>query len=453
MLKRLPLLIAVLALTVWAGNFIIRNFLAVSLITYGQGVESRDAALGYVPANAEVLAARARYLLLRSEEPRGEEAIADLQRAVASSPNDYRYWLELGKAQGGNDQFQQAENSLQRAIELAPRYFEPRWALANLRLRAGKLDQAQSDFREAIALSGSLYGNASPRPDRNATLNAFNAITGALGMNLDALRNVTPKDAAAQAYLAEFFATHDAMEQALEIWRRLPSAGSDAEPDSYRELSFQLLRELQAKNRFDQAREVWRKFAESESSATNGDGDNLITNAGFEQIPLSEKYAALIDPPSGFDWIIRRHPEVRAIRSNDLSHSGSHSLHLIFAASMSAEFQDIFQLVAVETLRQYRLSYFLKTKNVSPLADEAPFVEITDAANPSGFNLRSVAPSGTLDWHQQSITFTTTENTRGLRLTIRSPQLKVDRTRIAEIWLDDFKLERIEAGVSVPPNR
>lgn len=452
MLKRLPLLIAVLALALWAGNFIIRDFLAASLITYGQGVESRDAAVNYAPANAEALAARARYLLMRSEEPRNDDAIADLMRAVAASPNDYRYWLELGKARGGNDQFQQAEDSLQRAIELAPRYFEPRWALANLRLRTGKLDQAQADFRQAITLSGSLYGNASPRPDRNATLNAYNAMTGAMGVNLDALRSVTPQDSAAQAYLAEFFATHDAIDQALEIWRRLPAAGIDAEPNSYRELSFQLLRELQAKNRFGEARDVWRKFAESESSATNGQ-DNLITNGGFEQTPLSEKYPTLIDPPSGFDWIIRRHPEVRAIRSNDVSHSGSYSIHLTFAASMNSEFQDIFQFVAVEPMLQYRLTYFLKTKNVSSLANEAPFIEITDAANPSSFNLRSIAPSGTSDWREQAITFTTTESTRGLRLTIRSPQLKVDRTRVTEIRLDDFKLEGIETGVSNSPNK
>lgn len=452
MVKRLPLLIAVLVIAIWAGNFIIRNFLAVSLIAYGQGIESRDAAVNYSPTNPEVLAARGRYLLLRSEEPRNDEAIADLTRAVANSPNDYRYWLELGKAQGNNDQFQQAERSMLRAIELAPRYFEPRWVLANFRLRAGKLDQIQDDFREAIALSGSLYGNAIPRPDRNVTMNAFNALSGALGMNLDALRNVTPPDAAAQAYLAEFLATHDAMDQALEIWRRLPAAGIKSEPNSYRDLTFQLLRELQTNNRFGEARDVWQKFAESEQ-VPKSDDNNLIFNGGIELPPFSESYPDLIDPPTGFDWIIRRHTEVRARRTNDDAHMGSYSLHLNFAASMNSEFQDILHLVAVEPLRQYRLTYFLKTKNVSPLGNEAPFVEITDAANPSSFNLRSVAPSGTLDWHQQSITFTTTETTRGLRLTIRSPQLKVDRTRVVEIWLDDFKLERIETGDSNPTNK
>ena len=443
MTKRLPLLLAVLALSALGGNFIIKNFLAASLIAYGQQGEGLDAAVQYAPANAEVLAAQARYLLYRADPPRVEEAIADLQRAVQASSHDYRYPLELGKAYSSDGQLQQAETFLQRSVELAPRYFEPRWTLANLRLRAGKTEPALKDFREAIALSGSLYGSAAPPPDRNVMLSALNTVTGALGMNLDALRAVTPPEAAAQAYLAEFFATHDAMDQALEIWRRLPSSGVDAEPNSYRNLGVQLLRELQSNNRFGEAREVWAKFTAIEGAAVSDSG-NLIFNPGFEQAPLSERFDGLLDPPAGFDWIIRRHPEVRVSRTNEAVHSGAYSVHLNFAATMGSEFQQISQSVGVEPSRQYRLSYFVKTQNISPLPHEAPFIEITDAVNPAVFSLRSVVPSGTANWNEQSIAFTTTANTHGIKLAIRSPQVKVDRTRIAELWLDDFKLIGVE---------
>jgi len=437
MTKRLPLLIAVLALSAWAGNFIIKNFLAASLIASGQPGEASDVAVAYAPANPQVLAARARYLLYAADPPRVEEAIADLTRAVEASPRDYRYPLELGKAFSSSGDLEQAEAHEYNATLLAPRYFEPRWALANLRLRAGKQEQALTDFREAIALSGSLYGTASPHPDRNVMLNAFNTVTGAFGMNLEALRGITPQDPAAQACLAEFFAAHEAMDQALEIWRSLPPD----EPASYRQLAAQLTRELQSRNRFPEAHEVWRKFSEREGVPAD-DANNLIANPGFEQTPLREKYVDVIDLGEGFDWVIRRHAEVRAARSTEAAHSGSYGIYLNFAASMNSEFQQISQLAAVEPSRQYRLRYFVKTKNISPLANEAPFIEITDAANPAAFSLRSVMPSGTADWKEQAITFTTGENTSGLRLTIRSPQLKVDRTRIAELWLDDFSLRQ-----------
>lgn len=447
MIKRLPLLIAVLALAAWAGNFIIKSYLAATLLTYGQPGEGSAAAVAYTPANAEVLAAHARYLLYRAEETRAEEAIAMLQQAVAASPRDYRYWLELGKAYDSNGQPQQAETAMERAVNLAPRYFEPRWTLANSRLRAGKTEAALKDFHEAVKLSGALYGGIAIdriRPDQRATLAAFNVISGALGMNLGALRSITPPDAASQAYLAEFLATHDALDQSVEIWRALPAE----DPDSYRSLAAELTRELQTKNRFSEAREVWRKLYQMEGEPAE-DAGNLISNSGFERAPLREKYVGIIGLGEGFDWVFQRHTEVRAARSNEAAHSGTYGLRLVFAAPMNSAFQEITQQIAVEPSRQYRLSYFVKTRNLTSLPQEAPFIELTDAANPAAFSLRSLTPSGTTEWSEQSITFTTTENTRGLRLTVRAPQVKtIDRGRLPELWLDDFKLENLGARAS-----
>jgi len=440
MSKRLPLLITVLALAVWAGNFIIKNFLAVSLVAYGQRdgnqAESLNAAVGYAPANAEVLAARARYWLNQADPPRVTDAINDLRRAVQASPRDYRYQLELGKAYDANGQNSEAEAALQHAVELAPRYFETWWALANLRLRAGKTEPALDDFRQAALLSGSLYGNASPPPDRNATLNVYNAIAGALGMNLEALRRVTPPHNVARGYLAEFLSSNDAMDQAMEIWRQLPTENSI----QYRMLVAQLTRELQSQNRFSDAQAVWQKFSIAEGAPAN-DENNLMANGGFEQTPLREKYAEQVDLGETFDWAIRRHPEVRVLRSTTNPHSGSLALHLTFNSTMNSGFGEISQLIAVEPSRQYRLSYFVKTKHISTLPTETPFISVTDALNPSLFNLRSSIPSGTNDWGEQAITFSVPNGTRGLRLTIHAPQLKtIDNLRIAEFWLDDFKL-------------
>lgn len=442
MKKRLPLLITVLALAVWAGNFTIKTFLANSLVVYGQRdgnqAESLDAAVRHAPANAEVLAARARFLLNQADPPRVIEAINDLQQAVQASPRDYRYQLELGKAYAANGQTADAEAAFLRAVELAPRYFETRWALANLRLRAGKAEPAIDDFRQAVTLSGSLYGNASPPPDRSATLNAYNAIAGALGMNLDALRRVTPPDNAARMYLAEFLSSHDAQDQALELWRQLPAENSIA----YRTLVAQLTRELQAKNRFSDASAVWQKFSIAEGVPANAE-NNLMTNGGFEQTPLREKYAEEVDLGETFDWAIRRHPEVRVLRSSANPHSGSMALHLTFNSTMNSGFGEISQLIAVEPLRQYRLRYFVKTKNISASPTETPFIGITDANDAALFNLRSFVPSGTNEWGEQFITFSVPESTRGLRLTIHAPQLKaIDSLRIAELWLDDFKLNQ-----------
>src|SRR6185295_14427601 len=102
------------------------------------------------------------------------------------SPFDYRYWLELGRAYEANNQTTQAEQSLNRAQALAPRYFETHWTLANFYLRSGRIDEALRAFRQALELSGETANQT----DARATLNAYEAIAQALGMNLNALRQV-----------------------------------------------------------------------------------------------------------------------------------------------------------------------------------------------------------------------------------------------------------------------
>jgi tetratricopeptide (TPR) repeat protein len=431
MLKRLPLLIAVIALAVWVGDFIVKNFLAASLIAYGEDGASRDRAVAYAPSNPLVVAARGKYLLYRAEPPREEEAIAELQRATLLAPRDYRFWLELGRAYENTGKTDLAEKALRRSVELAPRYFETRWAFANFLLRAGKTDVALDELRVAVELSGGI----APFPNHAATMNALNTVAGVLGNDFDALRGIVPADSVSQIYLAEFLANHDALDQALEIWRR----SSADEHGHYRRLLFQLLPVTQSKGRFAEMREIWQSLMALEGGDLDDSAGNLMINSGFELPPLSDKYPTLASPPTGFDWTVRHHPEVAARRDRLERHAGSYSLRLSFNSAMSSEFENVSQLILVEPAQTYRLSYFVKSKQIP--SQEPPYVEIADAMDPASFNLRSPAPSGTTEWVEQSLVFSAPENTRAVRLTIRSPRLGVvDRLRIGEVWFDDFKL-------------
>jgi tetratricopeptide (TPR) repeat protein len=438
MLKRLPLLIAALALAIWVGAFIIRNFLAASLIAYGQDETSRDAAAHFAPHHPGVIAARGKFLLYRAEPPRPEEAISELRRAVLASPYDYRFWLELGRAYENTGDATRAETALRRATQLAPRYFETRWALANLLLRARRGDTLAA-FRHALEASG-----ADPeQTDWRAALNAYDTIAKASENNLSALFEVAPPDNVAQAALAYSLAEHDDLDQSLEIWRRLPVR----ESVSYRRIVIQLLKKLRSRGRFTAAREVWNSV---ESWARSDGGlavanyqPNLIINGGFERAPVSERIPELNDPPAGFDWVIGRHPEVRARRAEMEKHGGAQALHLSFAAAMRSEYRGISQIVAVEPRQSYRLSFFVKTRNVPQSPDEVSFIEISDPLRPAQFAVRAVVPGGSSDWREQAINFTTPADTYGINLTVCSPRLSlVDHTRIAELWFDDFKMEK-----------
>lgn len=428
MSKRLPLLILVIALVWLQGSFIIKNLLATSLIAYGEQAASRDWAVAYAPYNAAVRAARGKYLLYRAESPNLAEGIAELERATNASPFDYRYWLELGRAYETNQQTAQAEQALKRAQTLAPRYFETHWALANFYLRSGRTDEALRAFRQALELSGETAGLT----DARAALNAYDAIAQALGMNLNALRQVAPPDVRAQAYLAKYLAEHQALDPALDVWRAL-EANLSSNIKNCRPAVFGLLAALQAAGRFGDARGVWQSFLQAEGRAAALSNNNLLNNAGFEHAPVFEDFPDLTD---GFDWRLRPHPEVQARRDDLLAHSGRYALRLSFAIGMKSEFAHVSQLVAAGPQQIYRLRYFVKTNKLS---DPAPYIELTDAQQPGLFSIRSALPTGTNDWREQTLMFTTPMDTRGLRLTIRAPQTLAANN--AEVWLDDFKLE------------
>ncbi len=433
---RLILFIVVLLAAILTGRVVIRDFVGQALIAYGESAETRAAAVRYAPHNAEVLAARGRYLLYRAEPVQPAQAVAELQRAVAASPRDYRFHLELGRADEISGELTPAEQALQRAVELSPRYFESRWALANLRLRAGKNELAVDDFRAALALSG---GFGLP-PNAAAAASAYSTLTQALGPNLEVLKKITPADALSQTYLAEFLAGQQGqagLDAALDLWRRLPPGDAHA----WRRLTFLLLAYTEGRSRFGDESELWRSLLRREGlDGALTESGNLMTNGGFEQVPVSAQFQRYDGAQAGFDWVFAApHPQVRARRDDAVAHSGAQSLHLTFNAPMRAEFQGVSQLIAVEPSRQYRLTFQVRTER---LPTGGPFIELRDAAQPALFALRAAVPDGTNDWRQVTLSFTTPATTRALRLIVCSPQLtEVSASSPGELWLDDCRLE------------
>ncbi len=79
------------------------------------------------------------------------DAVRQYQIAVTLSPNDYRYWMELGRGLEAAGDSAGGERALGRAVELAPAYSLPRWYFGNLLLREGKTDEAFRQLARAGA--------------------------------------------------------------------------------------------------------------------------------------------------------------------------------------------------------------------------------------------------------------------------------------------------------------
>src|SRR6201989_2315119 len=76
-------------------------------------------------------------------------AIAEYEKAASLSPNDYRFWMSLGRAYEQAGEANKSEQALKRAGALAPPYAYPHWYLGNLLLRNARYDEAFAELRLA----------------------------------------------------------------------------------------------------------------------------------------------------------------------------------------------------------------------------------------------------------------------------------------------------------------
>src|SRR5882672_1377125 len=54
------------------------------------------------------------------------QAIAEYEQSARLSPNDYRFWLSLGRALEQSGDVERGERAMRRAVDLAPSYSFPR---------------------------------------------------------------------------------------------------------------------------------------------------------------------------------------------------------------------------------------------------------------------------------------------------------------------------------------
>src|SRR5688572_33452518 len=82
-----------------------------------------------------------------------EKSVAMFEEVVRLSPNDFRYWIELGRAYEQAEMPEKAEKALAHAVQLAPTYTFPHWQFGNFYLRQNRSDEAFAELRKTTERS------------------------------------------------------------------------------------------------------------------------------------------------------------------------------------------------------------------------------------------------------------------------------------------------------------
>jgi tetratricopeptide (TPR) repeat protein len=342
------------------------------------------------------------------------QSVKEYDEAASLSPNDYRFWLSLGRALEQSGDSQKAEKAMNRAVELAPTYSAPHWYLGNLLLRNGKDSDAFSHLRRAS------------EADPQLRIQVFNLIWEVFGKNpaeLDKAIGATP---AARAEFATYLVNRQQYDEGLRLWGVLTAQ----EKREQRATGAVLTKTLLDAKRFRQALEMWNEVTPGER--LKGSVGQFF-DGGFE---LTDSTSA-----GPFAWQVQSVPQAQAGLDPTRMHGGTHSLRLLFKSPAKAVVS-VSQIIVVEPNTQYDLGYFLKTSKLESAG--TPLIEILDAADGAILGTSAAAPAGDNDWQQISIPFKT--GAKSEAILIRISRASCGENSICPIfgtlWYDDFDLKR-----------
>lgn len=339
-----------------------------------------------------------------------EKALREYEIATALAPENYQFWLDLGRARDRSGDQTGAEAALRRALDLAPHYARVRWALGNNLLRQGRIEEAFAEIRQAVAGDVTF---AAP-----AATAAWQFFDGDLGKIRSSMGGSSQFDGA----LAALLARDKQYDKAMELWRQLPAADKKT---SLKDVGKNLLDNLLQGKRYRDAAFVSGEF--------NGTSEAIgqVTNGGFESAVKPEGAGI-------FDWQIAGGLQPQIVLNNSQKHGGSNSLLLLFNATDAKEFRSVSQTVAVEPGHNYELELFYR----ADLKTSAVFKwEVADA---NGIRIAVTEPTvPKADWTRLAARFTVPANSEGIIIRLAREGCGQVCAVSGSLWFDDVAIKAV----------
>ena len=374
------------------------------------------ASLEYFPNSAAIHARLADNELNESARDL-DRIVFHAQQAVNLSPCNYKHRVLLASAKESIGDRAAAERELESAARLAPNNGGIRWRLANVRVRAGRLDRSLDEFRRATSADASLLP---------ATLDL---IWRASNGRVDALEAATSDEPRARLKLASFLVKQSRVDEAATV-----IAGLDPAMLRSFEESALLVNSLISAGHLEQARKLWS------SLVANGADQQLIHNGGFED--------DIIKGFAQFDWNLSRSRYATVKVVSGTSRAGKRALRIKFAGLDTTTLNnEVRQLVFLRPGARYRLVCYAKAEDLK--TPEGPRVIVTEGKSKVMIASSEPISSEPGDWQRVAVEFVAPQGEAGNLIPInilihRKPKYSYDEPTSGTIWLDDFSLEEIK---------
>jgi hypothetical protein len=394
-----------------AARYGFSQLLMTYALTAGNLPAARKA-IQLTPKDAEAHFAGAALLSL-SGAP--DQAVIELERAVALRPADYGLWSELGLLRDQTGDTAGALAAFDEAVRRAPFYSQPRWNRGNVLLRRGEYEAAFEDLSQAARSNPELVPNLIDL--------AWSISRGDVKLT-EQLAQI--KGDKMHIAFARFLTRHGKAEDAIT---QFADAGNV--PDAVRR---ELVEQLLAKGAFKEAFNIWKRAHGIESAKGAAPS---IYDGGFEG-PLGFEQR-------DFSWRVPRNLQSTTISlDSSQPQSGSKDLRVEFSGNSNPGTVIVSQVILVEPSRRYQINFASRSQDV--ITGGQPLVNVSDASGDQK-RLGQSPPlaKGASDWQSYSFEFTTTPTTTAVVLSLQRENCTMSPCPIfGAISLDSFSIEQLK---------
>lgn len=344
------------------------------------------------------------------------QVIAEYQKAVNLSPNDYRFWMALGTAYEQSGDHVNGEHALRQAVALAPSYSYPHWYLGNLLLREARYDEAFAELRIASEADTDL------RPQ------LFNLVLQIFGADIQGIRRGVGETPGIKGEFSVYLMGQKRFEDGLVVWNSL----SESEKKENQDTGKLVVTTLINAQRFHDALSVWNSVAPNQALRAE---IGQFVDGGFEE-PITQGSETV------FGWQLSPAPQVQIGIDPSKAHSGSRSLRMLFQVRTKLDSINASELVPVASSTQYDFECYLKTEKLQ--SGSTPIIQITDATDGAALAASEGAPNGDNDWSRIGLSFKTGPKTEAIRLKFVRDACGEDQICpiFGVVWYDDFAIKR-----------
>ena len=362
------------------------------------------------PLSAWLLANSERNLF---DPERIEPSVRAFEDVIRLSPNDYRWWIELGRTDEQADRPEQAEKAFRQAVALAPAYAFPRWQLGNFLLRQGRPDEAFAELRRTteknLAYREQVFSLAWDYFEHDPA-------------RVESLAADSPD---VRVSLALFYAARGQAADSLRIWNTISDENKAENPETARIIA----QALTEKKFFRQGLEFSRQVGiDPEAQA------GAVTNGGFEK-PVG------IPDDHYYGWNVERGDSKLDIATDSsVKHGGNRALKVNFRVFTKPQLSNPWQIVAVEPGASYVLRFWARTENLRSAG--MPQIEVLQSTE---YRLIAASPAvatGTNDWQEFTVDFTAPKDSDGVVVRLARAYCGDSCPIVGLLWLDDFSLNR-----------